>query len=136
MSAKVVQATCPIWSEGHCAWCQTPSHTSFREDIGASLPCAVPGGPWRSDQPAPPKPGTELKRLLAAVGITANPTCTCNAMVARMDAWGATCGEHLETIVATMEQEARARGWKLPGQRFGMRALVRLAIWRATLQER
>ncbi len=124
--------TCAIREGGpHCEWCQDPEHADWRASVGASLPCGDKRGPWRANEPPGPKPGTELKRLLAVSKIVAGPTCGCNAMAAKMDAWGSACGLHLDEIVAVMEAEAHLRGWKLPGMRFGMRGLVRLAIRRA-----
>lgn len=36
----------------------------------------------------PHGPGTELKRILASLGITPSPTCSCNSKAAQMDIWG------------------------------------------------
>lgn len=75
-------------------------------------------------------PGTELKALLAKLGIHASPTCKCNAMAARMDAWGEASLGHIEEIVDVMEETARKRG--LPFLRTAGRILVRRAVSNAS----
>jgi hypothetical protein len=80
-------------------------------------------------------PGTELKALLATIGIVASPTCKCNAMARRMDAWGPDESlAHMEEIVDVMEETAKAR--KLPFLRAGARQMVRLACWKARRKTR
>lgn len=74
-----------------------------------------------------PGPGAELKKLLAKFGIHASPTCGCNKMAARMNAWGPDESlNHIEEIVDVMEEEAKKR--KLPFLRAAGRILVRKAI--------
>lgn len=75
-------------------------------------------------------PGTELKKLLAKIGITATPTCSCNARARRMDVeesrepgW---CEAHLDEIVGWLREEAEKR--KLPFVDMAGRMLVRRAI--------
>lgn len=75
-------------------------------------------------------PGTELKKLLAKVGITATPTCSCNARARAMDenearepGW---CEAHLDEIVGWLREEAEKR--KLPFLDMAGRVLVRRAI--------
>jgi hypothetical protein len=75
-------------------------------------------------------PGTELKKLLAKVGITATPDCACNARAAEMDrreqetpGW---CEANLDTIVGWLREQAAARG--LPFLDVAGRLLVRRAI--------
>jgi hypothetical protein len=86
-----------------------------------------------ADEPAkalPSGPGTELKKLLATIGIHATPTCKCNKMAAKMDAWGwEESLNHIEEIVDVMEQTAKKR--KLPFVRTAGRTLVRIACWKA-----
>jgi hypothetical protein len=62
--------------------------------------------------PAPTHgPGTELKKLLATVGITATPDCSCNARAAEMDRQGCDwCEANLDTIVGWLREQAEARG--------------------------
>lgn len=72
-------------------------------------------------------PGTELKKLLAAFGIVASPTCGCNAMAAKMDAAGPDGSEAmLPEILAVMRTEAEKRG--LPFIEAAARLLVKKAI--------
>ena len=109
------------------------------------LPCVVAqdGDEWTIDTdsefyprvsrlpepPAPPThgPGTELKKLLARVGITATPDCACNARAAEMDRQGVEwCEANLDTIVGWLREQATARG--LPFLDVAGRLLVRRAI--------
>jgi hypothetical protein len=75
-------------------------------------------------------PGTELKKLLAKVGITATPNCSCNARAAKMDEEEARepgwCAAHLNEIVGWLREEATKRG--LPFLDAAGRVLVRRAI--------
>jgi len=72
-------------------------------------------------------PGTELKKLLATVGITATPNCSCNARAAEMDRQGSEwCESNLDTIVGWLREEAEKRG--LPFLDVAGRLLVRRAI--------
>ncbi len=57
-------------------------------------------------------PGTELKALLASVGIEATSACSCNAFMLQMDAWGITgCQEHFDEIVQRLREKASDWGW-------------------------
>lgn len=77
-----------------------------------------------------PGPGTELKKLLASIGIHATPTCKCNTMARKMNEWGPEESmKHIEEIVDVMEETAKKRG--LPFIRLAGKAMVRLACWRA-----
>jgi len=91
---------------------------------------AKPGfEPPQPEPPAPPPhgPGTELKKLLATVGIAATPNCSCNARAAEMDRQGADwCEENIETIVGWLREEAEKRG--LPFLDIAGRLLVKRAI--------
>jgi hypothetical protein len=89
-------------------------------------------------QPAPSSgPGTELKALLKKVGITASPTCSCNARARRMDEMEARepgwCAAHLEEIVGWLREEAEKRG--LPFFDIAGRMLVKRAIHNAQKSE-
>lgn len=75
-------------------------------------------------------PGTELKALLSKIGITATPTCSCNARAKTMDenearepGW---CEANIDTIVGWLREEATKRG--LPFVDMAGRLLVRRAI--------
>lgn len=108
------------------------------------MPCVVSqdGDQWTIDvdHPAYPRkpkvgavpqagPGTELKKLLATIGIHASPTCKCNSMARKMNTWGQESLDHMDEIVAVMEETAQKR--KLPFSRTAARAMVRIACWRA-----
>jgi hypothetical protein len=90
--------------------------------------------PAKATKPTPAQPtsgpGTELKKLLATIGIHASPTCKCNKMAKQMDEWGwEESLNHIEEIVDVMEQTAKKR--KLPFVRTAGRTLVRIACWKA-----
>lgn len=95
-------------------------------------PGFVPPQPHSSPQlPAPTSgPGTELKKLLKKVGITATPNCSCNARARKMDEEEARepgwCEAHLDEIVGWLREEATKRG--LPFVDMAGRVLVRRAI--------
>jgi hypothetical protein len=112
------------------------------------LPCVVSqdGDEWTVDveHPAYPRasrlpdpapiltggPGTELKTLLARVGIAATPNCSCNARAAEMDRQGCDwCEQNLDAIVGWLREQAEARG--LPFLDVAGRILVRRAIGNA-----
>ena len=85
-------------------------------------------------QPAARKPasgpGTEMKALLAKIGIVAKPTCSCNKRAKVMDEKGCDwCEEHIEEIDGWLAEEAKKR--KLPYLSLAGKALIRLAIRRA-----
>jgi hypothetical protein len=72
-------------------------------------------------------PGTELKRLLARVGIAAAPDCACNARAAEMDRQGVEwCEANVDTIVGWLREQATARG--LPFLDAAGRFLIKRAI--------
>ena len=55
-------------------------------------------------------PGTELKALLRLAGITASPTCSCNARALQMDAWGELeCLRRVPEICGWLREEAEKR---------------------------
>lgn len=75
-------------------------------------------------------PGTELKKLLAKIGITASPDCQCSQRARHMDAMEAQepgwCERNLEEICDWLQEEATKRG--LPFLRAAGRLLIRKAI--------
>jgi hypothetical protein len=101
-----------------------------------SMACvtARDGEQWTIDtgHPAYPRPmttgpGTALKSLLATIGITATPNCSCNARAAEMDARGCDwCEQHIDTVVGWLREEATKRG--LPFLDAAGRLFVRRAI--------
>jgi hypothetical protein len=72
--------------------------------------------------------GTELKKLLQRIGITASPGgCSCNHRAAYMDNMGCPwVKDNLDLVVGWLEEEANKRG--LPFVRMAGRGLVTLAI--------
>ena len=103
----------------------------------ARLPVYASCGLQRRHSPAKvrPLPGTALKSLLAGVGITAAPGCSCNARAAEMDARGCDWVEANEdTVVGWLREEAAKRG--LPFLEAAGRMLVRLAVRRARASSR
>lgn len=98
--------------------------------------------PGFEPQPAAPPapthgPGTELKKLLARIGITSTPSCSCNARARLMDenearepGW---CEQNIDTIVGWLREEAAKRG--LPFVDMAGRMLVKRAIKNARKAE-
>lgn len=85
--------------------------------------------------PAASGPGTELKRLLGRIGITASPTCGCNAKARAMDARGCDwCEANLDTVVGWLREEAGKR--RLPFLDAVGKMLVRRAISNARKEQR
>jgi hypothetical protein len=84
----------------------------------------------RLPEPAPiptSGPGTELKKILARVGIVATPDCSCNAYAILMNANGCDWVEaNMPTVVGWLREQAHARG--LPFLDAAGRALVRVAV--------
>ena len=75
-------------------------------------------------------PGTELKRLLASIGINASSNCACNGKAKTMDVRGVEwCTVNVGTIVGWLREEASRRG--LPFVDVVGRMLVRRAIHNA-----
>ena len=71
--------------------------------------------------------GTELKKLLSRVGITASPDCSCNARARLMDERGIEwCEANVEEIVGWLREEATKRGLPFIDMAGGM--LVKRAI--------
>lgn len=105
------------------------------------MPCVVKqsGDMWTIDETHPsfphsrePKPpqclaGTQLKGLLKKIGITATPTCSCNARAAYMDKMGCQwVKDNIETVVTWLGEESAKRG--LPFVRMAGRGLVMAAV--------
>jgi hypothetical protein len=104
----------PLHSTNVIAVCRGDSETRWSKE---GIPSPKPTG----------GPGTELKKLLSAVGITATPNCSCNARAREMDRQGCDwCEANLDTIVGWLREEATKRG--LPFLDAAGRLLVRRAI--------
>ena len=72
-------------------------------------------------------PGTELKKLLKMIGITATPNCQCNQRAKVMDERGCDwCEENIETICEWLKEEANKRGMLFV--KTAVKLLVRRAI--------
>lgn len=57
-------------------------------------------------------PGTELKAILASLGIQPSSNCDCNGKAAQMNLWGvAGCKANRETIIGWMKDGAPNWGW-------------------------
>lgn len=75
---------------------------------------------WLARQPKPALqygPGTELKKLLASMGIRPDASCSCNTRASEMDRWGVTgCRMHRDEIIGWLREGYVAWGWrdKLP----------------------
>ena len=75
-------------------------------------------------------PGTEMKALLAKIGIVSKPTCSCNKRAKIMDEKGCDwCAENIDEIDRWLAEEAKKR--KLPYLSLAGKALIHLAIRRA-----
>lgn len=86
----------------------------------------------RKPKPVGYGPGTELKKLLATIGITAEPTCKCNARAEQMDrmekqspGW---CEANIDLIVGWLREEAERR--RLPFVDLAGKLLAKRAIAR------
>jgi len=72
--------------------------------------------------------GTELKKLLSRVGITATPTCGCNYRAQEMDRLGPLwCRENSGTVIDWLAEEAARRKDGIPFTRTGAWAVLSLA---------
>jgi len=120
--------SCVFDAVGVCVSCgrQTSCVSCLRQ-------CEVPQGDGVIIEPphSPTHgPGTELKKLLAMIGITSAPDCACRAHAAEMDrreqeapGW---CAANLDTIVGWLREQATARG--LPFIDMAGKILVKRAI--------
>ncbi|WP_425618024.1 hypothetical protein NA78x_001717 [Anatilimnocola sp. NA78] len=65
-------------------------------------------------KPAPDHgPGTELKKLLASVGLTDFSGCGCASKIAQMNRWGVEgCRQHIDQICGWIEEAKRKAGWR------------------------
>jgi hypothetical protein len=80
-------------------------------------------------------PGTELKKMLAKIGITATSTCSCNKRAQVMDDNGIEwCKANTTTIVGWLREEATKRG--LPFIDLAGKILVKRAISLAETAEK
>lgn len=60
----------------------------------------------------PPDPGTELKKLLASLGILGSTSCDCDNRIAQMQAWGVKgCQQNRDLIIEWMRAGQGQWGW-------------------------
>ena len=72
-------------------------------------------------------PGSELKKLLKLIGITATPGCKCNQRAKYMDKMGPQwCRENIEQILDWLQEESSNRGMLFV--RSAARMMVKRAI--------
>jgi len=79
-------------------------------------------------------PGNELRDMLSICGIKAGQNCGCQVYRKVMNMFGCEwCREYIEDITDWLAQEAKKR--KLPFFRKGAKALIRLAIYKASFYQ-
>lgn len=79
--------------------------------------------------------GTELSKILAAVGIVPKPTCPCKDYVRMLDALGVGWARsNRRVVVGWLRAEAKKR--RLPFFDWMGHAVVQAAIWKAALTRR
>ena len=92
----------------------------------AAIAAKYRDAPARKEPPAG-GPGTELKAMLAMLGISASPNCSCNARARLMDERGIEwCEANIDEIVGWLREEATKRG--LPFVDMAGRMLAKRAI--------
>lgn len=116
--------TIPVcrWRETHAsgkATCASPKVRGGQNGFDAEKVCSTcaiadhepltPEQIAARNQPRSPVPahgpGTELKAMLAELGISPE-NCNCNARAAQMNRWGAACKEHRLEIAAWLKEAA------------------------------
>lgn len=77
-------------------------------------PNILPDGRARVKAETPQEgPGTELRKMLASIGIEPGPTCPCHDMMQKMNRWGvAGCREHRGEIVMHVQEQMGHRSWR------------------------
>lgn len=134
--AYAISATCKFrasvdaWVCDHCGT-RVPLSLSRNVPIGQCLPTRPPqiitAPPPPLEPPTREPVGTELKRLLGRIGITAVDGCKCNARAKTLDIWGADkTEERIDEVVGWLREEATRR--RLPFFDAVGRLLVRRAI--------
>jgi hypothetical protein len=111
-----------------------------------AMPCVIKqeGDMWTIDENHEKYPkqkvkeqqgaGTELKKILASVGIRSTPNCSCNAKATAMNKNGIDwCKNNKDIILSWLQEEAVKR--KLPFFRFFARRMINIAISRAEKTE-
>ncbi len=94
------------FSEGICPEC------GIKGEKGWISPCVGYFRGLRAKE-AKKGPGTELKAILADLGVEPSPSCDCNAKARKMDDWGvAGCKQNRDQIVEWMREGQTRWGWK------------------------
>jgi hypothetical protein len=105
--------------------CEDPFGTD-RAVIVDTIPCP-PAAKMKAKAAPAGGVGTELKKLLARIGIRSSPSCSCNARAREMDAKGVSwCDKNLEKIVGWLREESKRR--RVPFVPVAGRLLIRRAI--------
>jgi hypothetical protein len=116
------QAMACVVSQDGDIWTIDEQHPSYPRRVSGTAPVIREAVPYSCGGP-----GTELKRLLGRIGITASPTCSCAARARQMDALGCEwCEANVDTIVGWLREEAAKRS--LPFLDAVGKLLVRRAI--------
>jgi hypothetical protein len=110
----------------------------IKEEIAAKLAAKLArraAPPSAAAAPLGRGPGTELRKMLASIGIhPRGEKCRCNQHAHEMDVRGADwCEENLESIIDWLEAEAKTRG--LIGALF-TRTAARMAVKKAIARSR
>lgn len=110
------------WDEAtQCRDCYLLAHLP---EAQSSCGGEVPRGSFTisADTFASGGPGTELKKMLAEVGITGWQGCQCEARAKQMDLWGVDgCKEHYAEIIAWLHEASSHVSW---GDAFKMLKIV------------
>jgi hypothetical protein len=115
-----IKANCPHNAE------KQPELNTDAAAVSANDPTAGLPNPFAEPKPAD-GPGAYLKKYLSRIGITATPTCSCNAKARHMDDMGIEwCEQNLDTIVEWLKEEAEKR--RLPFFEWPAKMLVQKAI--------
>lgn len=128
----LVWETCTISGCDPYNWPTDPGSFFGERKTMPCLPRARKNPPSfkKAAPPQPSGPGTELKKLLGRIGITATPTCECNKKAAVMDFHGPKwCRDNLEMLVGWLREEAQKR--RLPFSDIVGRHLLKYAIRQA-----
>ena len=116
---------CVVAQDGD-QWTIDILHNSYPRGPKATEGVAGVAGPI-APPPETKGPGTEMKKLLAKIGITSTPDCQCNARARYMDEQGPEwCEQNMAEIIGWLREEAGKRG--LPFVDFAGRLLVKKAI--------
>lgn len=124
--ARVLKSAVPNPPFAACRTGAEANGVAFREIARAA--------PFRRQVQLTEGVGAEVKRLLAAVGIKASPTCKCNSHAIQMNLWGPDeCERQMDKIVGWLREAAEHRG--VPFVRAAGVLLVKRAIRNARIKD-